>query len=247
MTPDAVATATATAVSALAASFMTDVATYVRGAELGFEGVDFYVAGRGGALGDVDGEVVAATFTFFTTEAVVTAWDAGRRVMAPQDAAAHFITAGHTWAEDHLDAEVDLARLADLLATMVAGAPVAGAPLFAAWRRMPEPPADHLEAVVLHRMNLLRELRGALHGAAVLAHGVTPHEAVTIRQPQMLGLFGYDGPADLDEDDHSVRAHWAEAEAATDRALAPAYATLDPGERAELCDLLEAVMGSLSG
>ena len=34
---------------------MTDPATYAYGAELGFEGMDFYVAGRGGALGDVPG------------------------------------------------------------------------------------------------------------------------------------------------------------------------------------------------
>ena len=44
---------------------MTDPATYAYGAELGFEGMDFYVAGRGGALGDVPADVVAAAFVFF--------------------------------------------------------------------------------------------------------------------------------------------------------------------------------------
>ena len=48
------ARATAPAVVSLPAGFMLDAATYERGTSLGFDGIDFYTAGRGGALGDVE-------------------------------------------------------------------------------------------------------------------------------------------------------------------------------------------------
>lgn len=244
MTPDASAAATAQAVEGVAAAFMLDMATYRRGAELGFEGLDFYTVGRAGVLGPVPADVVVATFVFWTPETVRTSWVRGLEVMGPLEAADHYIAVGHAWAEEHLSTEVDPARLADLLGTMVGRAPVAGAPLGAAWRARPEPVPDRLHALVLHRMQVLRELRGGLHGAAVLAHGITPHEAVTIRSPHMLGMFGYSGPATID-DDASLHARWADAEAATDRALAPAYAVLDAAERAELRDLLDALTAAL--
>ncbi len=238
MTPDAVAEATATVVSTLPSHFMMDPATYVTGAELGFEGADFYTSGRGGVLGDVDGSVVAASFVFFRPETVSEAWDRSRAVMSRAEAAAHFIDAGHRWAEAHLTDDADLERLAALLHAMAATANPAGAPLFAAWRAHPEPGADRPKALVLHRLNVLRELRGALHGAAVLAHGLTPHLAVSIRQPYMLGIFGWGDPHPDAEAAGEEAGEWAAAEAATDRAIAPAYAALDEGERTELRDLL---------
>jgi len=227
-------------VSTLSSHFMVDPATYAVGAQLGFEGLDFYIAGRGGALGEVTGDVVAAAFVFFSPPTVVAAWDRARAVMAPFEAAGHFIGVGHDWGDRHLTADVDLARLAELLATMVTAANPAGAPLFAAWRSRPEPDPERAGALVLHRINVLRELRGALHGAAVLAHGLSPHEAVTIRAPHMLGIYGYDDPHP-DATRSTEQSEWAAAETATDRALGPVYAALDTAERVELYDLLEGV------
>ena len=65
MNPIDLGRATAPAIHDLPSKFMLDGATYVRGAELGFEGMDFYAAGRGGVLGDVTADVVAAAFVFF--------------------------------------------------------------------------------------------------------------------------------------------------------------------------------------
>jgi hypothetical protein len=90
---------------------------------------------------------------------------------------------------------------------------------------------------------VLRELRGGLHGAAVVAHGLTPHCALTIRTPEMLGIFGYDAPAP-DADDAASHTAWADAEVATDRMIAPAYGALDAAERGELGDLLDAAVTS---
>ena len=75
----AAATATAGPVSAVGSHFMLDGNTYKRGAELGFQGLDFYAAGRGGVLGDVDADVVAAAFAFFEPGHVRTQWEQGTR------------------------------------------------------------------------------------------------------------------------------------------------------------------------
>ena len=57
MEPIDLAAASAPAIHDIPSKFMLDPPTYVRGAELGFNGADFYFAGRGGVLGDVAGEI----------------------------------------------------------------------------------------------------------------------------------------------------------------------------------------------
>ena len=75
MTPEQAAHDTAAIVVRTPAGFMTDPATFTRGAALGFEGMDFYVAGRGGALGDVPADVVTAAFWVFAADAIRAAWE----------------------------------------------------------------------------------------------------------------------------------------------------------------------------
>lgn len=235
------AKATAPAVANLASYFMLDMATYAKGGELGFEGLDFYVCGRGGALGDVPGDVVSASFVFWSPSTVVDAWEKGRQVMSPSEAATHFADVSHAWAESHLTGDVDLGRTAALLDTLLTGARSSAAPLFAAWRVQPEPDASRPAALVLHRMNVLRELRGGLHGAAMIGHGLDPHLAVSIGGPVMLGLYGYDGPHP-DTEDPGANALWAAAAEAGEVALGEAaFAVLDEAERDELVDLVAAL------
>lgn len=233
--------ATAPAVANLASYFMLDMETYRKGGELGFEGLGFYVCGRGGALGDVSGDVVSSTFVFWTPSTVIDAWDAGADVMSRAEAAAHFAEVSHAWAENHLaSTDVDLDRTAELLGKMNAGVNPAAAPLFAAWRAMPEP--DSPAALVLHRMNVLRELRGGLHGAAMLGHGLSPHVAVSIGGPGMLGLYGYPG-AHEDAESDDVKATWQTAADAGEVALGQAaFSVLDEPERDELVGLLDGLI-----
>jgi hypothetical protein len=226
------ATATAPVFVGLPARFMLDGATYARGGELGFDAVDFYVAGRGGALGEVEGPVVAAAFVFFHPPTIVERWDRGRAVMAPAEAASAFASCLDTWAEAHLADGIDYRRLAELEGKLIAGTSMAAAPLAAAWAGLPEP--TEAKALALHRMNVLREWRGALHGAAVVASGLAPLEAVMVRAPGMAGLFGWPEPHP-DPTPHKSR--WEEAEAATDRTAGRAFETLAPAERQELVTL----------
>jgi hypothetical protein len=221
---------------------MLDPATYAAGAEAGFSGIDFYAAGRGGALGDVDAATVAEAFAFFEPGVVKANWESGTAVLPPRACAERFMAVGHQWATAHLRADgCDWARLAELLGR-VADADTVGAPLVAGWRSMPEPGGDDPRPLALQRLNVAREQRFAAHAAAVADQGLTPVEAMSVRTPYMLALFGWGEPAEVTDE---LRARWEAAEAATNRALAPAYATLDEGERAELVALCQAALASV--
>jgi hypothetical protein len=232
MDPEEAARQTAPVIVSLPAGFMLDAATYVRGAELGFDGIDFYVAGRGGALGEVDGSVVAAAFVFFHPATIVERWDRGRCVMPPAESAHAFASCLDAWSAAHLSDTVDYLRLAELEGKLIAAASRAGAPLFAAWAALPEP--QDPKALALHRMNVLREWRGAVHGAAVVASAIEPLEAVMVRTPAMAGLFGWPEPYPDPEPHHDV---WEQAEAATNRVVGRAISSLPDTERAQLVEL----------
>jgi hypothetical protein len=127
---------------------------------------------------------------------------------------------------------VDYGRLARLLGAVSGAASPAGAPLFAGWAAMEEPSSP--KALTLHRLQLLRELRGALHGCAVLAEGLTPLEALSVRTPFMAALFGWGEPL---PDAETHKAAWERAEAGTDRAMARHLAVLSEAELDELAEL----------
>ena len=189
MTPEQAAHETRAALVSVPSRFMTDPATYAYGKELGFQGADFYVAGRGGALGDVPAGVVTAAFVFFAPDVVEAAWVRSANVMARADAAAAWAGRVRASAEG-FPPDVDWPALAALSGRIAAAASFAGAPLFAAWRALPEPDDDP-RVLALHRLNGLRELRGALHGAAVLTVGLSPLEAIVVRTPEMIRTFGW--------------------------------------------------------
>jgi hypothetical protein len=234
MTPEEAARVTAGAIGDLPSKFMMAAATYERGGELGFDGVDFYVAGRGGALGPVDADVVSAAFIFFNPEGIAESWARAALVMAPPKAALEFAAACHGWASAHLpEGKLDYERLAELAGTLVRRADVAGAPLFAGWRSLPEP--GDPRALAVHRLNALRELRNARHGGAVLAAGLEPVQALMVKTPVMAAVFGWTGEL---PDPEPHREAWAQAEAATDRGMARVFRSLDGEERAEFAHLL---------
>lgn len=234
-----IAAALKVAVSELPSNFMLDGATYARGAELGFEGMDFYVAGRGGALGEVNADVVASTFTYFEPGGIRDAWDRSGTVMSRAQAAAEFAACAHAWAGAHLGDGPDYARAAELLGRVTQAASPAGAPLFAAWRALDEPTDD--KALVLHRLNLLRELRGGLHAGAILAAGFAPLEAVMLASPYMAGIFGWPEPH---PDSSVLQIAWDGAEDSTNVAFGRALSILSDGEQDELRTLCDAIVAA---
>jgi Helix-turn-helix family len=233
VTPEQAANELRDAIVRIPGAFMTAADTYARGAELGFEGLDFYAAGRGGVLGDVHADIVVAALIFFAPDVVHAAWARSAAVMPRARAAGEWAAAGHAWAMTHLGDDVDWQTVSSMLGRVVQAAPVAAAPLFAGWRTLEEP--EDVKALAVHRLNALRELRGALHGAAVLTVGLAPVEALVVHTPKMLTVFGWPEPYPDAEPLHS---RWALAEARTDRMFGRNLAVLDADERAELVELL---------
>lgn len=248
MRPMEAAAASGDSINGLGSQFMLDMATYAYGAEIGFDGVDFYVSGRGGALGDVPGGVVAAAFVFYEPAYVAASWDRSADVMPRSRGAEEFIGVGHRWAESTIPDDVPAARLAELAGRIAEAASPAAAPLFAGWRAVAEPDADRPKALALHRVNVLRELRGALHGASVLAAGITPFQAVARRTPYMLPIFGW-GERTSEETKaiaKEVRDDWARAQSSTELAMAHGYEALTPAEREEFVELVNATQAAVT-
>lgn len=229
------AQSTVDATRRIPAGFMLAPETYAHAATLGFSGMDFYFAGRGGVLGEVDADVVSASFAFFNPEVVRGAWERSADVLPRAEAAAEFAACAARWAVEHLPSDCDYARVTELLDVVTASADSAGAPLFAGWRAVaaPEEPA----AAALLALNEFRELRGAKHAIAVLSKGIRPEDAVRYRSPQMAELFGWPAPM-TDAEKAELEPHWLAAEALTDELFAPALGALSPADQAELTTLL---------
>jgi hypothetical protein len=244
VTPEQAAAAAKRAVLELGGAFGHDPRTMRRARQLGLTGWAFYVAGRAGALGDVRPDTAAAAMAFIASEAVKDGWEAARRIAAPPDIAAHNLAECCRWGRENLEAFCGLPRFVELAERVVVEADSAGMPLFAAWRAMPIPEESLAArgAVLLH---LLREHRGGAHVLAVRASSLTPLEAIVAGPDGEAGAtaFGWQPPyppyAPL------VRRR-AVAEALTDRIAGEAYRVLEPPERRELVDLLEAARDLLA-
>jgi hypothetical protein len=231
---DDAARATAKVIQRLPSRFAFDPATYERGAELGFEGFDLYLCGRGGCLGDVPADEVVDAFGLFEPSVVRTGWERGTQVMPPAAAAQEWLGLNARWLGRRLPDEL-ASSLADLAATVGEAAEeggVEGAALFSALRRTP-PPEGSAGELALH-LTALRELRGAFHRRALAEVGLAPIEAIVVHDASMAGFYGWPEPW---PDPAPLRARWEQAEAQTDAAMAQVLDRIDPGERAELVAL----------
>ena len=77
---------------------------------------------------------------------------------------------------------------------------------------------------------VLREFRGSAHLVALRAVGVESKTAHFVKRPNDIKMFGW-READAPEITDATHAAMAEAEALTDRIVAPAYAVLDDAQR----------------
>ncbi|MFM8267058.1 MAG: SCO6745 family protein [Ilumatobacteraceae bacterium] len=162
--------------------------------EFGYpNGYAYYVAGRGGVLGDVEADVVSAAFGFFAPSLVAKMWTAGIAAEGARAAARRYGTACAEFGQSRLadfDGADRLAALADRVASDV---DAAGLSLFAGWRAEPRP--TDAGALAFFCIHLLRELRGSAHLVAVLASGLSPRDAVLASGGTAHAeLFGWRGP-----------------------------------------------------
>jgi hypothetical protein len=201
-------------------------------------GYAYYVAGRGGVLGDVDADVVTAAFAFFAPSLVRTMWERGVVVEGAQACAQRYAQGCAEFGRRRLVGFEGVDQLADLAARVVDGIDVTGLSLFAGWRAI-ERPVDSVGRASL-LLHALRELRGSVHIVACVAAGLEPHAAVThsggVEQAEK---FGWSTP-------HPTPAHVADraaaAEALTDELLIAAYGrVIEEPAAAELARLVDEV------
>ena len=205
--------------------------------ELGLAGYEFYVLGRGGAMGDVKADVIASALSFFEPGWVRGHYTAGAGKISPPEAALAWNARIDEWGETGLPADLPLRRLCDLLGRVFDAAPLAGVPIFAGWRMMPEPAS--LPSLAMHRLYGLRELRGGLHAGAVRAVGLTPLQALLIRTPPLAAAWGWPEPY---PDVRGLTAAWLSAEEATNRAVASLLSCLSEEEAGQLADDIDSVV-----
>ena len=241
----------------LGGAWMSSAEEEAASAAAGLEGWQLYFLGRHGVLGDVDPDVVLAAACVFPADHLRREWMAARAVLTPSDALDRYVEVCHLWSERHLAGFDGAARLADLGQQLIDSADVVGLPLFAGWRAVP-PPAGEDEVAAARRCghvcHVLREHRGACHGAALAALQLDPLTAILANpdgdDPEANATdYGWRRPFPVPTD--ADRALRAEVETLTDDLVARAYGELTASELDELVVLLEAahshVFGGASG
>lgn len=228
-------------------AWMSAPSTAARAAEIGFDHpMGFWVNGRAGVLGDVDGDVAAAVIGFMAPGMVRQLWEGRPDGLAPMAAVVAYAEAAAAWGREVLadQPDADLERLADLTTRVCdAATPSLGA-IFAGWRALPRPADPAGRATVV--LNVLRELRGGAHLSAVHAVGIGPHGGIMGAPDPVRGgapgaeRFGW--PEPHPEPDREAR---AEAERLTTRACAPAFTVLDAAEGDELVALIAAARAAV--
>jgi hypothetical protein len=228
------------ALNALGVKYMLDPATGAIGKAAGYpRGFAFYMAGRGGVLGDVDPDVIYAAFMFFDKELVTSAWNQGIAVEGPGPASRRYAGAADAWAATNMQPSTDLPRFTELARKIVDGVDSAGLTLFAGLRALGLPSGDIECAYRL--ATYLRELRGCVHMHAIRAQGLTALQAMLASShgERMAGLHGYQPP--YPDCSHLV-AKRERAEALTDELMGDIYdATLSGEERVEFADIVRRI------
>jgi hypothetical protein len=217
--------------------------TRAKGAELGLDGFQFYFLGRGGVLGDVEPAVVSAAFGYFKPSLVAHVWTAAAAICPPREAGRAFMAC----CADHGRAKLgDVEGLAAFVAAadkVNAAADPDGLALYAATAA--EPLADDLPARAMQLVTVLREHRGSAHLVALRAVGLDSKTAHHAKRPNDAKQFGW-SPEEAPVVDDAVQAKMAEAEALTDRIVAPAYAVLDEAERDAFVSGLQRLVAALA-
>jgi hypothetical protein len=223
MTNEELLAAACPLINEMGAAFYFIPETGAIGKELGLGGMEFYVQGRGGQLGDTDGLSVAAAFGYFNPSLIKSVWDAACAKVSPRAAGtAHMLACANL-------GRAKLSGVSNIDALAVATEPL---------------PSD-APGQVMQLIAVLREFRGSAHLVALRAAGIDSKTAHASKRPDMWKQFGY--PEDeMPTIDDAVKAKMAAAEALTDAIVAPAYAVLNDAERQTVVTGLQAVKAALT-
>jgi Helix-turn-helix family len=229
-----------TAIGNLGGAWYFDPATIALGKEHNLDGFRFYFLGRGGVLGDVEPEVVASAFGYWSPALVAKMWNTAKERMAPRDAARLYLSACHAFARSKfaaLDGLDDFCTAAEQVNDTI---DPAGLALYAGIDAEPLP--DDAPARALQLCAVLREARGSAHLVGVVASGLRPRIAHAIKRPTEGKPFGWDDEPEPSADEI---ARWEHAEELTIRQLEPAFGVLDAGGQDALLAGLAAMTSAL--
>lgn len=239
---DAVGAAGAPIAEAVAV-FMLHPETFAGSIAAGYRNpIAGYVLGRGGVLPNPSGESAAAAFVVFEPNLVEAMWNEYAAVRGPAEAAQVYWNQTADFGRRYLAGARGLSRITELGEKIIAATPGDDLPLYSGWRTMPL--AEDPAARALQVMFVLRELRAAVHFAALEPTGIHPVEAHMLNKgPEYCAMFGWREPF---ADGSDKRQRYAEAEDATNDRMAEivsAALTLDDAE--ELARLSQAALNSL--
>lgn len=195
---------------------------------LGLNGMEFYVLGRGGVLGDCDGPALAANFGYFNPAMIGGVWEAAKAKCDPRSAGRAHLECSAAYGREKFAGIANLDSFVAAADAVNAAADPDGLGLYAAMKC--EPLASDVPGRAMQLATVLREFRGSAHLVAIRAAGLTSKVAHFVKRPSDAKMFGWS-----DEDVAAVtdadRARWEAAEKITDDMVAPAYGVLDEAGR----------------
>ena len=206
-----------------------DPATREVGEKLGLNGMEFYVLGRGGTLGDCDGRAVAANFGYFNPAVIAGAWDAAKAKCSPRVAGAAHLECSAAYGRARFASVAGLAAFVEAADAVNDAADPDGLGLYAAMRC--EKLASDVPGRAMQLATVLREFRGSAHLVAVRAVGLDSKTAHHVSRPNDTAMFGWT-PDDAPTITDTTREAMVAAEKLTDDLVKPAYGVLDEAGRA---------------
>ena len=227
----------------LGAAFYFIPETLGVGKAMGLGGMEFYVQGRAGQMGNTEPEAVAAAFGYFKPALLKSVLDAANAKSEPRVTGAAFMNACATLSRAKLSGIANLEAFVAVLEKVNNAADGDGLALYAAINT--EKLADDAAGRALQLIAILREYRGSAHLVALRAAGLDSKTAHYMKRPDMWKQFGYteeEAPVVTD----AIKAAREEAERMTDRIVEPAFAVLTDAERTILVDGLHAVKAALA-
>lgn len=241
MTPEETVAAVDPSLSFVGAIHYFDAGVVARSKEAGLDGFRMYVLGRGGVLGDVESSVVWSAFGYFHPAVVKKMWDTASERMSPRDASRNYLDWAEELGREKFAGVEGLDAFNEAAAALIAAVNPAALALFAGYSAE-QPPADAAGAAMFNAI-VLRELRGSVHLAAIVSHGLDPVVAHAIRRPNDGKMFGWDElPVPTDAD----RALLVEIDATTDARMAEHYQRLSVEQREALAAGTAALVAALS-
>ncbi len=220
--------------------------TSAAGAAIGLDAFRFYFLGRGGVLGDVESQVVAAAFGYFNPGVVADMWTSGQEktTLTPRQCGAAYLECAAVHGRQHFATIDGLEAFNAAAEAVMAAADPTALMLYAA--AAAEPLADDVPGRAMQLVSHLRELRGSAHLLAVRAVGLSAPLAHAISRPNDLEMFGWTADA-VGAPTDEQRAALVEAELMTDRLVLGAYAALDDAQGDALLAGLAAIEKAAAG